>query len=203
LRCKGCRRPVSSIVGQQEHETSIVLIVCKWDLRQLLTEEFIDSDQRGQAMEKDICSEIQGIRPDITRCHIIKIKPLSLSDLAPKFGLLFTPNTYHEINREQAKLVVKKILYYDFAHYNQMMPKEKAEDLANRYFNFFNGKNVKYYTNGDYYKPLDHKVGHTCMPATIAATTLLTDKGSMTILDTGVLLIDELLAGCIWVEVKD
>ncbi len=141
-------------------------------------------------MGTSICDEIETARDcGVVHCHIIKEFPMSLDELAPRFGLLFTPRTYREIGKEQAEKVAKRILHCDLAYDSELMAEREAEQLASRFLGYFEEKDTQYYTNGDYY--ITDAGSQGWHPATSAT------------LDTGILVVAKSQSGCLWVEDED
>ena len=140
-------------------------------------------------MNSDICQIIYAARDcgDV-HCHIIEDEYMTLSDLAPRFGLIFTPGTYKEIGREQAEEVARYILHKDLAYGSELMSNEAAEELVSRFFDRFDETTAQYYTNGNYYAD---RSNHSWSPATTAT------------FDTGVLIVGKSCSGCLWVEDED
>ncbi len=140
-------------------------------------------------MDLDICHEIVDARDyGVVHCNLIKIEWLTLEELVPKFDLLFSPQTYREIEREKAKKVTEFVLQYDLAYDSEIMNSLQAEDLASRFLAYFEDEESQYYTNGDWYKEPPRR-GWT--PATTAT------------FDAGILVVGRSRAGCLWVEDED
>ncbi|MEM7579090.1 MAG: hypothetical protein AAF316_04425 [Cyanobacteria bacterium P01_A01_bin.80] len=144
----------------------------------------------------DICSEIDSLRDcGFVNCGIVD-ESLTLKQLALRFELFFEPNIYKEINRQQAAVVVRRILHRDLAYDSKLMSQVKAENLTTRFLDCFDIKDTQYYTNGSYYAPEQGfvnnvKVGHSWTPATYAT------------FDTGILVVSKSKSGCLWVEDED
>jgi len=140
-------------------------------------------------MQANICDEIKRARGcGVTHCHLIKAAPMPLAKLVSKFSLYFTPTTYRKISKAQARVLTKRILHRDLAYNGKAMSAAKAEALTHRFFECFDGENVRYYTNGDFYTD---NASHSWNPATSAT------------FDTGILVMGNALAGCFWVEDED
>ena len=140
-------------------------------------------------MKIDICDEIKTARDcGVTHCHIIEVEPMPLTELVPRFGLVFTPDAYREISKAQAETVAKRVLHRDLAYDAEIMTEPEAQALANRFFDCFDEENAQYYTNGDYYSDGSN---HSWTPATDAT------------FDTGILVIGKSRTGCLWVEDED
>jgi hypothetical protein len=143
--------------------------------------------ERDWIVQVDICNEVNVARDcGVMHCHIIE--PLPLTELVPRFGLFFTPDTYKKISKAQAEAVAMRILHRDLAYDAEIMTETEAQALANRFFDCFDEESAQYYTNGDYYSGGS---SHGWNPATSAT------------FDTGILVIDKSRAGCLWVEDED
>jgi len=140
-------------------------------------------------VQVDICDEINVARDcGVMHCHIIEVEPMPLTELVPRFGLVFTPNTYQGISKAQAEAVAKRVLHRDLAYDAEIMTETEAQALATCFFECFNEETAQYYTNGDYYSGGS---SHGWNPATSAT------------FDTGILVIDQSRSGCLWVEDED
>ncbi|MBW4490496.1 MAG: hypothetical protein KME12_22180 [Trichocoleus desertorum ATA4-8-CV12] len=140
-------------------------------------------------MKINICDEINAARDcGVTHCHIIEVEPTPLTEIVPKFGLVFTPDTYQEISKAQAEAVAKRVLHRDLAYDAEIMTETEAQALVNQFLDCFDEENAEYYTNGDYYS---EEVSHGWNPATAAT------------FDTGILVIGKSRVGCLWVEDED
>ncbi len=140
-------------------------------------------------MQVDICDEIIDARKyGAIYCDIIEVELLPLSELAPIFGLFFTPDTYHEISKAQTEAIAKRVLHRDLAYDAENMIETKAQTLANRFIACFDEQDAQYYTNGYYYADGSN---HGWTPATDAT------------FDTGILIIGKSRSGYLWVEDED
>jgi hypothetical protein len=121
-------------------------------------------------------------------CGIIKSDQIRLSELAERFSLNSNSEIYREIDQRQAEAVIKRILHRGLAYQVEIMPQSSAQSLAQRFLECFDAEKAQYYTNGDYYSD-ENSNGWN--PATVST------------FDTGILVIDRLRAGCLWVEDED
>lgn len=138
----------------------------------------------------DVCDVINDVRDcRVVHCGITESEHITLAELASRFGLIFTPDTYREISKFQAAAVAKGVLHCDLAYDSEIMPETAAQALANCFLGYFDEEDTHYYTNGDYY--VADESSHGWNPATTAT------------FDTGILVIGKLKAGCLWVEDED
>jgi hypothetical protein len=140
-------------------------------------------------LDLDICREIVDARDcGVVHCHLIKIERLTLEELVPKFDLLYSPQTYREIERKKAKKVIELVLQYDLAYGAEIINSSQAEDLAGRFLAYFECEEAQYYTNGSWD---EESLRRIWTPATTAT------------FDAGILVVGRSRAGCLWVEDED
>ncbi|MEM9928153.1 MAG: hypothetical protein AAF915_31300 [Cyanobacteria bacterium P01_D01_bin.50] len=136
----------------------------------------------------DICEKIDHVRDcGYVNCGIVD-ESLSLKKLASRFELFFKPNLYFEISYQQAASLLTRILNRDLAYNSKIMSGAKAENLTTRFLECFDKESAQYYTNGDFYETRPKRGWNPATNATF---------------DTGILVISNSKAGCLWVEDED
>lgn len=80
---------------------------------------------------------------------------------------------------------------YDLAYKEKLMPEPEVKALVTRFLDHFGDEKPCFYTNGNYYEGQSSWVDLAWNPATDAT------------FDTGVLILGQLKAGCLWVEDED
>ncbi|AGY56377.1 hypothetical protein [Gloeobacter kilaueensis] len=140
-------------------------------------------------MKSSICDQISSARDcGVVHCGILESDAITVGELAARFGLISTPDIYRLINRAQALAVAKRILHRDLAYDAKIMSEARAQALAENFLNHFDKEHVQYFTNGDY--DIDSS-SNGWNPATSAT------------FDTGILVLGNSKAGCLWVEDED
>jgi hypothetical protein len=136
----------------------------------------------------NICDEINAARDrGIIHCGMIEAELTDLSEIAPKFGLIFGSDIYQKISKAQAEVIAQRVLQSDMAYDHEIMTAAAAQALTSRFLDHFDQESSEYYTNGDYYSVS----GRSWNSATTA------------IFDTGILIISKSRVGCLWVEDQD
>ena len=118
----------------------------------------------------------------------------SISELAAEFGLASDAACYTEIDSSAARRLVRMILNQDLAYNYEIIPNDRAAELADRFLDQFGIEGVKFYSNGNFHEARRSKVtqsGTSWNPATDAT------------FDTGVLICGPMVSGCLWVEDED
>jgi hypothetical protein len=130
----------------------------------------------------------------VVHCGMSVLPTPSLPELAREFGLADAPASYREISADQANRLVRLVLSQDTAYNSEVMPANRAAELADRFLAQFGGNGVHYFTNGNFHEAPGPKLlwtGVQWNPVTTAT------------FDTGVLVIGPKCSGCLWVEDED
>lgn len=137
----------------------------------------------------DVIAEILEIWDGNIRCGRSRHAPSSLVELAREFGLRPDESIYSEIDADAGIRVVAQILHRSLAYNVEIIPLERAVDLAARFIGLFTPAHTRYFTNGNLAGALGPL--RSWSPATDAT------------FDTGVLVLGRAEAACIWVEDED
>jgi hypothetical protein len=113
----------------------------------------------------------------VVRCGLSVHPSPTVAELAREFGLRDDPECYREIDGASARASVLRLLHRDMAYDAEIMPMDRAGQLADRFFSQF-GDGSRYFTN------------NWC-PVTDAT------------FDEGILVLGQHRSGCLWVEDED
>jgi hypothetical protein len=130
----------------------------------------------------------------VVHCGLSGRASPSVSELAAEFGLASEPACYREIDADSARRLVRLVLNQDMAYNANIIPRDRAVELADRFLAQFGTDDVRYYTNGAFHETRGPKLGAPSAswnPVTTAT------------FDTGVLVIGPRCSGCLWVEDED
>jgi len=116
----------------------------------------------------------------------------SVVDAARHFGLRPRGDAFASVTQEEAFAVLRLVLHHDLAHGHEVMPEERASSLADQFLNQFPTQGTSYYTNGEFGRKTPGSAdGPSWVPVTDAT------------FDTGVLVLSQHSAGCLWVMDED
>jgi hypothetical protein len=134
----------------------------------------------------EICREIFDARDrGVVHCHLIETELLTLKELVQPFDLLFSSQTYREIESKQAKKVIELVLQYDLAYGEELMSSTEVEAFTSWFLSYFADQEAKYYTNGGWYEEPPKR---SWTPATTAT------------FDAEILVVGRSRAACLWLE---
>ncbi len=117
----------------------------------------------------------------VVHCGVSRFGHKEVRALANEFGLYDDPSAFAEVSASQAHSLVTSILHKDMAYSQPLMTEDRAQELTKQFFAKFGGR-ARFYSNG---------WPDAWNPATDAT------------FDTGVLVLGEDCAGCLWVEDED
>jgi hypothetical protein len=130
----------------------------------------------------------------VVHCGLSSKTSPSVSDLAAEFGLAGDPTHYKEIDGNSARRLARLVLNQDMAYNSEIIPADRAAELADRFLAQFGTDGVRYYTNGTFHEA--RGTGLTWSGAGWDPVTAAT-------FDTGILVIGSRCSGCLWVEDED
>jgi len=111
----------------------------------------------------------------------------SISDVAVAFGLSDSADCYREIDALEAARVLEYVLHRDLAYNVEIMPLGLAIELTAEFIAQFSGLSARFFTNGDWGRPLlTQGIGHRWSPVTTAT------------FDAGVVVVSTEKIGCVW-----
>lgn len=114
----------------------------------------------------------------------------SVADVARSFGLLDSPECYEEIDAVEAARVIENVLHWDMAYKTEIMPISLARELSGEFVASFAGGDARFFTNGEWGRSTG-ALGVGWTPVTSAT------------FDTGVLVVSDQMAGCVWCMDED
>ncbi len=116
----------------------------------------------------------------------------SVEEAARRFGLFSSPGIYFEVTAREAEAVLGAVLIEHMGWLRDFMPLKQAARLAAEFIGQFRNEPAKFYTNGEYGRPMDAS-GHgpSFTPATEAT------------FDTGVLVVCPDRIACAWFMDED
>jgi hypothetical protein len=130
----------------------------------------------------------------VTHCGVSSQASPSISELAAEFGLAGDPANFREIDTHTARRLAQLVLNRDMAYNAEIIPADRAAELADQFLAQFGTDGVRFYTNGTFHEARGPKLtwaGASWDPVTAAT------------FDTGVLVIGPRCSGCLWVEDED
>lgn len=114
----------------------------------------------------------------------------SVADVARSFGLLDSPECYEEIDAVEAAGVIENVLHWDMAYKTEIMSISLARELSGEFLAAFAGADARFFTNGEWGRSTG-ALGVGWTPVTSAT------------FDTGVLVVSDQMAGCVWCMDED
>ena len=143
----------------------------------------------------NIADEIIAARScGVVHCGLSSHVSPSLSQLASEFELAPEPANYREIDAASARWLLEMILNQDMAYDLEIMPADRARELADWFLSQFRGQEISFFTNGTFHEKRGSKL--TWSGASWESVTKAT-------FDTGVLILGPQCSGCLWVEDED
>jgi len=134
--------------------------------------------------DKTLHAEIVRLRTT-GRVHCGIISTNNIIDIANAFGLSTDSKTYNEIDAETACHILTEILHSDLAYNSEIMPLQKAAELASRFLKQYPERDCRFFTNGSLFLKANVKSWNPATDATF---------------DTGVIVLGPNNSGCLWVE---
>ena len=130
----------------------------------------------------------------VVHCGFSSLVSPSLAELASQFGLSADPANYREIDEASARWLIEMVLNQDMAYNAEILPADRAVELADRFLSPFRAQEVRFFTNGSFHEARGPKLtwsGASWNPATQAT------------FDTGVMILGPKFSACLWVEDED
>jgi hypothetical protein len=150
---------------------------------------------KAKQLARKVVAEIHAARDcGVVHCGVSAHPSPSLAEVAAEFGLAPDLASYKEIDAASARRLAELVLNQDMAYNAEIMPADRAAELAGRFLAQFGTDGVRYYTNGTFHEPRGPKLtwsGAGWDPVTEAT------------FDTGVLVLGPGCSGCLWVEDED
>lgn len=125
------------------------------------------------------------------RCGIIAQPVSTVSELARQFGLRDDSGDYDEIDETAARAILELILHQEFTHRAEVMPVERAAELAGLFLTEIGGR-PRFFSNRLWPIPKGGTWDSLSWNGVTDAT-----------FDTGVLILGPTTSACLWVEDED
>ena len=113
-------------------------------------------------------------------------------ELLPGFGLLSDKPALLRVSEALALQIARSVLHKDMAYDTVIMSWARADELACRFLAMFHSPPTEYFSNGSFTQSDTGPVGLNSWSPLTQAT-----------FDTGVIVVEAGLVGCLWVEDED
>ena len=98
----------------------------------------------------DLYSILQSRRYGEVRYTLTTERSGDMANVLGKLGLKPEPGSLVEHNRESALAILRELLWKDMAYESECMPKERAESLAQDFFQQHSSQGCRYFSNGNW-----------------------------------------------------
>lgn len=115
-----------------------------------------------------------------------------VAELLPGFALLDRKQALVRVSDSLALQIARTILHKDMAYDSEIIPLSRADDLARRFLALFINPPTEYFSNGSFTQRDDGAVA-------LSEWSPLTQST----FDTGIIVVESELVGCLWVEDED
>lgn len=157
-----------------------------------------DLGHRAGSMTADeLCAEIIRSRDcGVVYCAVLDRSGATPDGIAKEFNLAPASKVnYFDIDASLTFEIAVLVLHRDLAYSTQIMPTDRAKDLAQRFIALF-GEPAQFCTNANFLK--ESPEGY---PGSIRLSSW--NPATDATFDTGIIVIGKELAGCLWVEDED
>lgn len=150
-------------------------------------------DPRVVPYQSQVVREVLSARDGgIVRCGLSAQFSPGISALAGEFGLRDDQECFREVPREAAQRLLQFVLHRELAYESEIMEKAQADTLAIRFLNQFS-EGARFFTNGTFQEKRSFQGSGSASWRSVTESTF----------DTGVLILDVPLSGCLWVADED
>lgn len=126
-----------------------------------------------------------------TRCAQARVSDRDFSSVLSMFGLLPQIDALKEVSAGHAQVVLETLLWKDLAYRAEVMPQQRAQDLAREFVISHTDPGTKFFINADWSLYIKESNGFSF--------TGLTEST----FDGGVVALGGGFASCVWVEDED